>query len=710
MIRQIISVAACCAILSAAGDIGAQVKLDPYFDISSHANSLKSISLDGDASSSSDVHVFIKSSDTQKTRESIIAAGGKVHMTVGGIITASVDLSSLKAIAKNEDVVFIEAEKPVYLKNDVAGNEINSTDVHAGAELSQAFTGRGVIVGLIDTGIDYRHTDFLDAEGRSRILAIWDQNRSGGPAPAEISDSYGTECDTESIAAGSCPIRDYEGHGTHVAGILAARHETYGGVAPDANIVAVTYDSSLDLGSGYANTIFSTKICQAAYYVFAKAQSLGMPAVVNLSLGTHLGAHDGSSLFEECLAGLVRDSAGRAIVAAAGNERSSDETYTGIHAGFEVNGTAATNFVIRQATRDRIYYIDFWAAPGANLSVGLAIRQAYASGEPLQYSGLVAAGERKEGSFVNGSIGYTINSTETQSALNGKQHVGITITLGSSVTQPSNYSFDLVVEGRGAFDAWLFPDKPSRTIQFTSISGDRGAGWSYVAGDRIKSVAIPSTSPDIISVGAYTSRNQWDSGSGCCQVTYELGNLLDFSSSGPSASANATGTKPNLTAPGGMIASSLSNDTIPNSLLVVGEGKHMLQAGTSMAAPFVSGAIALMFEANPNFTHSDVLRYLSEGAYSDEAVGDVPNDRWGLGKLDVLKAVELAIAGGASGSFDASRDTSAVEPNDPAQGSSGSGCSFVANQKINSNSTTGIVIIFMPTIAAIFLKRRLVHL
>ena len=243
-----------------------------------------------------------------------------------------------------------------------------------------------MIVGIIDTGIDYNHEDFMDADGNSRILSIWDQKRHGGPSPTEIQGSYGTECDSESISDGSCPMIDSDGHGTHVAGTAAGRDPVYGGVAPDANIIVVSYDSSLDLGSGYADTIFSTNICQAAYYVFEKASELGMPAVVNLSLGTHIGPHDGTSLFEECLSGLVNGASGRAIVAAAGNEYSDDTYYTGIHAGFEVsNSIAATNFVIRQTSRDRIYYMDIWGAPGSDLSIGLAIHNGRPSGSPKNF-------------------------------------------------------------------------------------------------------------------------------------------------------------------------------------------------------------------------------------------------------------------------------------------------------------------------------------
>lgn len=668
-----------CIIISLASATAlAGTKIDPYID---SVTGLKAFSLTKSHTSKNNIAkriaVFIKTRDVKKTRRVVESTGGVVHATVGDILTAVVDSEALKGIARGSEVIFIEVAKPVHLKNDVAAGEVNSLEVHEGVNLPKAYTGKGVIVGLIDTGLDYRHPDFLDADGKSRILAIWDQTRSGGPVPAEIENGFGTECQSRSIEDGSCPMRDLDGHGTHVAATMAGRDPKFSGVAPDANIIAVSYDSSIGLGSGYAETIFSTKICLAAYYIFAKAAKLKMPAVVNLSLGTHIGAHDGSSLFEECLSSLLKDSAGRAIVAAAGNEYSSDATYTGIHAGVSGDGMTAANFVIRQATADPVYYIDLWGTEGGNLSVGLAIHDGTPEAGPKEFSGLVDAGDRREGSFLGGGISYLINATETSSALNGKQHVGIRIALDKAIGTPSRYSFDLVVKGKGSYDAWLFPDKPAKIIQFTSLSGSRGAEWAYIAGDRIKNVAVPATSGDVIAVAGYTTRNVWDGGGGCCKVALALGGLLDFSSSGPSAAPEVTGIKPDLAAPGGMIASALSSDARPERQLIMEDGMHFLEAGTSMSAPFVSGAIALMFSANPNFTHKDVKRYLTGSAYVDTDVGEVPNNRWGAGKLDVLAALEAAIKGGASGDFSSNGEVGAsiIE-----EGPSGSGCTLIASQ------------------------------
>ncbi|MBN1283675.1 MAG: S8 family serine peptidase [Proteobacteria bacterium] len=705
VIRRAFSAAALLFVVLSASALHANPKIDPYLDSSSADPDFKALSISAPLPKPADdppVEVFVKASDVGAAADLISSLGGSVRVTSGSVITASIQASGLEDLAGSEDVVFIEAAKPVGLSSDLAGAEIGLPEVSAGMGLPAGYTGEGIVIGIVDTGVDYSHPDFLDSEGRSRVLAIWDQGRSGGPPPAEIANSYGSECEHEKISSGTCALTDADGHGTHVAGIAAGRHGQYRGVAPDANIVVVKYDAKLDLESGYADTLFSTKICEAAYYVFAKAAKYGVPAVVNMSLGTHLGAHDGTSLFEQCLAGLAQGQAGRALVAAAGNEHNSDRSYTGIHAGFDPAGRElASNFVIRQKTGDRLYYIDLWGAKGSDIAVGLAIHNGTPSRDPAQRSYMARPGDKISGSFYSGKIKYLINATEKSSPLNGKPHVGIRIQLSTEVENPLAYSFDLVVKGTGGFDAWLFPDKPARTMEFTAIEGNKGGAYDYVPGDRIKSIAIPATSPEVIAVAAYATRTRWEADS----LTWvfngqELGDILNFSSSGPTADPAFTGQKPELAAPGGMVASALSASAGVSSQVITADGKHYMQAGTSMAAPFVSGAVALMFQHNPNFTQTDVEAFLTQGAYADSFTGGVPNDRWGAGKLDLLKSMELAVNGTASGSF-AAQGSVSIPSGDGGSG----GCEMIASAS-GAGSPAALVIAAALALCAMAWRKR----
>lgn len=686
--------------------VRAQTKVDPFFKALSNIQTAqrhdaKASSLKSGGSVATLVDAFIKVADMDAAIDVVMGIGGSVRTVLSdSLMTANVPFDALDVLEEHDSIIFVEAAKPITVKNDVAMEEMNGYEVHSGLDMPQGYTGAGVIMGIVDTGIDLGHSDFTDADGNSRVLFAWDQQSYSGFGPSELIQTYGTECDADKIASGTCPMRDTDGHGTHIAGTAAGRDETYGGVAPDANIIAVRYKSELII-DGYANPVFSTTICEAAFYVFKKAESLGRPAVVNLSLGTHIGAHDGTSLFEQCLDGLVEGSSGRAIVAAAGNEHLSHTLFKGLHAGYDVSGDVGSNFRIRSLTQGRVFYLDTWMTSGSDLSFGIVVRDT-SSGTEIGSTSLVSMGDATSGYFDGDNIAWQIDNSETASPLNGRPHAGITIILDNDVTNPEGYDFDLRVSGSGHIDAWWYPDKSSSSVLFTNLEGDSGNGYTYVPGDDRMNVAIPATARNVIAVGGYASRTEWDRGNGCCQVAFQLGAILPFSSIGPSANPDYTGQKPEITAPGAMIASARSSQASHDVLLDLGDGEHTLAAGTSMATPFVSGTIAMMFSADPSYTFEDARRYITESAYVDEFVGTAPNDSWGYGKLDILAAVQTAVLGGPTGNTSANADLSAPQ-SDGADGSSS--CTLMPKQALGSHAVPMIISI-LSMAAVIWSTRR----
>ncbi|MEN9399606.1 MAG: hypothetical protein RL632_707, partial [Bacteroidota bacterium] len=248
--------------------------------------------------------------------------------------------------------------------------------VHAGGPgLGGAYTGENVIIGFVDQGLDFNHPDFIDANGNTRVLRYWDHTVSSGstiPQPY----NYGIVWTEQDINNGLCTSNEIgTAHGTSVAGIGAGNGTANGsnkGMAPNSKIIVVETDFNLPN--------WTLTIADACDYIFKVADSLGMPAVVNLSLGTYLGSHDGNDPASEMMEQLLDEQQGRIIVCAAGN--------AGNKGKYHVRGTvdADTSFVWfsnnssnQAAFGPNTIFFDLWSdtteatyhfAYGANLPSG----------------------------------------------------------------------------------------------------------------------------------------------------------------------------------------------------------------------------------------------------------------------------------------------------------------------------------------------------
>ena len=215
-------------------------------------------------------------------------------------------------------------------------------------------TGAGIIIGFVDTGIDTTHPDFNFPNGRTKILFVWDQTTPGRP-PTGF--DYGFECKSDDIQAKSCPEYDSFGHGTHVAGIAASSGmETgkYAGVAPDASIIFVK--SGNELCNGASWNFYTAQILDGINYIVKKAAQLGMRAVINLSLGGNIGAHDGTDPLELGLDAFVKD--GTPVVVAAGNSRGDNDHVRG---QLSASASVTLSLAVKPTTTDMA--IDIWYSP-----------------------------------------------------------------------------------------------------------------------------------------------------------------------------------------------------------------------------------------------------------------------------------------------------------------------------------------------------------
>lgn len=597
------------------------------------------------------VAVLIESNGNNDTLVSRLRAmGSKVHTTGGNILSAMVPIARLNEAAAIPEVTYIQGDQLVYPCLDLSGADCNVDDVQLGSDLPKAYDGKGVIIGVFDTGIDFRHEDFIDNDGKTKILYIWDVTDDGGPAPGEIEDSYGSEYTSDDIndeidGTPTNQVRqmDTDGHGTHVAGMAASfgrAKGNYKGVAPGASLMIV---------KGGNGSFRTRDIVNGIEYLTKKANSLGRPIVINLSLGGHVGAHDGTRLDEKKIDALSGQ--GKIFTIAAGNEGSSQ-----IHCGYWTTSVEQeTQFKVLQSIDGggadiSSGIIDIWYSTGSvefklqafDKTTGFFINETQwihknmNDGTPNDNQGELKAfpiGDTTQ------TYGY-VNAWAGVSAINNHNNVYITIyqEAGNSGIHLNKLFWKLKTKGSGKFDAW--------------ISGGIFLVHNPVQptdGNNDSSLGMPGTAARAITVANYTTRSRWVDIDGNNQIREDLtvGNIASSSSRGPSRNPSSTGQKPEIAAPGGMIIAPLSTGVSnPNRPDIVSTNVHQVMNGTSMASPFTAGIIALLLQKNKDLTPEQAEKYITQNARVDALTGNnLPNPVWGYGKIDALKAIKATAPG-----------------------------------------------------------------
>jgi len=532
-----------------------------------------------------------------KTRHTVFGnsfLGLPVWVSTGTILGLRVSLEELAFLADCLDVIYVEPAWRTEPKLDRSVPAIGADVVHGRVP---PVLGEGVIVGAVDTGIDYTHLDFRrdeDGDGfeeTSRILYLWDQT-------AGFLGAYYTRQEIEADlrgrvgpGAGLVHETDEDGHGTHVLSVAAGDGSSSSlglvGVAPAAELIMVK------------TSFYTSDILSGVRYIFDRAAGLGLPAVVNLSLGGHSGPHDGTSLFEQGLDELGRGP-GRAIVVSAGNEGED-----AIHVSGTLDGGSSAFSV---NPRSGSFALELWYPGGSRFTVTVL----GPGGAPL----VVPSGT----SATDGVSVDVDNATAGVNPLNGDRQILVTVRgLGTSA------GWTFVVEdagGGGRFDGWI-----------TSSGGE-----TFVGGDAASTVDEPGNARGVITVGSFNTKGRWASLSGDEDFSseYPIGALSGFSSRGPTRDGRQ---KPDVAAPGAWVAAARSASSSPGGYLVLPDGTHTMLAGTSVSAPHVAGVAALLLSINPEETGDEIKQRLIQTARSDSFTGAVPNPRWGFGKVAADAAV-----------------------------------------------------------------------
>lgn len=576
--------------------------------------------------------VFIKTSSIPASESMISILGGKTQSVIGDIIVADLPISSVKELSLSPEVVYIEHSSISDVKINVSRIEVKVDQLHNGTGISRPYKGNGVVVGVLDSGIDWKHLDFKNASG-NRIQYLWDMSGTGN-APSGY--GYGTEYTKAQLDANQCSEidgDDGQGHGTHVAGTAAGNGgalSNYVGMAPESDIIFV---KGFRTGPGFADV----DVVNGCNYIFQKAQQLSKPAVINLSLGGHFGPHDGTSLYEQALSNLT--GSGKIIVAAAGNEGGRT-----IHLSYTTSGSSYNDSYetfVELYNNASIFGADMWYSPG-NISVGLA---AYDNSLNLiGYTNPIAPGQKiQDLAFTVNNITYgyvTIDATGTNNPNNSANNVLIVVDSHNGQVNITNVFWSVYTCGSGTFDAWAFTGG-----QFSTYAPQN----YFKPGDNLRTIGMPSTASKLICVGSYVTKTQWIDVNGVTQNqpgNPVLGQISSFSSIGPSRDGR---TKPDLCAPGEVIVAAYSSflTQTPASSILQG-GLHQKMQGTSMASPHVTGVVALLLEKNPSLDYDQTVAVLKNTTRKDGFTGTTPNNTYGHGKLDAYNAF-LNVSGGGGG-------------------------------------------------------------
>lgn len=501
---------------------------------------------------------------------------------------------NIEKLASLEEVIYIE--KPKRLFFEVAdGRRVSCIDAVQTPRFR--LTGKGVLIGVIDSGIEYTNADFRQEDGATRIRFLWDQTVEGTPPEGyRIGSEFSAEQINEALQQPNRTMRlqkvpsvDSSGHGTAVAGVAAGNGRNsggrYRGAAPDAELIIVKLGNPG--GVGFPRT---AELMQAVDYIVQKAEMLQMPVSVNISFGNTYGAHNGTSLPERFLDAAAQ--IGRTLISVGTGNEGAEAGHT---SGFVREGEE-TSVPLGVQERQGAFSLQIWT--DYTDVIGVTIKTP--SGERVGPIREVMGTQR----FLTGKTEILLYYGEP-SPYSGLNEIFLEFLPVDDYVNSGEWNIILVPEQivTGRFEMWL----PA------SYTLNEGTAFFYPTEEL--TLTIPSTASRVLTVAAYDADTM---------------SYADFSGRGRKSQNNQ---KPDLAAPG------------VNVVSVQGEEGYASFTGTSFAAPFASGGAALLMEwgiteKNDLFLYGEKAKaFLRRGARELPGYDSWPNNQLGYGALCIRDSI-----------------------------------------------------------------------
>lgn len=602
------------------------------------------------AKSQQSIIAFVKLTDNDTNV--LTDNGCKVLAQYGKLCIAEIPLSAIGRLSEDEHTVRIEAERGTTAMMDTTGIIVNAVPVQHGIGLPQGYTGKGVVVGVQDIGFDLTHPTFYSSDmSQYRIKAMWDQlSYDTLQSSLPVGRDYVGQEELLKIQHPRDGI--YQTHGTHTTGIAAGSGaegngavSPYKGIAYDADICLVCNATSNDAGLIDPKDYYKYTYALDALgfkYIFDYADRVGKPCVINFSEGSSMDFRGDDQLYYEMLDSLTGP--GHIIVSSSGN-----------------NGANIT--YVRKVANQQTKEINCNWGGSRLVYVSTRSKSDFTFCAKLSNNGVTAQVEIPLEKVLSSA-----DSTYTDSISGNGFTNRITATAYRSCYDPTDIICDWEIDRDSlSRDGGWTPSielKGDNNVEMFPVSGSfYRADGSTSEEDNFYSVLSPGSAPSVISVGFTCYRKTLLNYKG--EITYtnnpkyesEKGERMMYSSVGPTFDERI---KPDVMAPGQNIVSSYSSfyyEQHPQDLngavrLFEYNNRNygwQIAGGSSMAAPVVTGIIALWLQANPKLTPEDCIDIFSKTCTHYDPSLSYPNNYYGYGQIDAEAGMKLVLQKSALG-------------------------------------------------------------